>query len=263
MTAEFYRCPFCCADVPAQATTCSHCTRELTAVRPLALQLQSLEAVVTTVRADLALLQRRANGLERHGYDNPSDVGRSPPSLPRAWSAWLGISLLSIALLGLSHWVLLFVYDARPVVLRALTIVLPMFTGYLCARLSGLRLTVQWFSAVLVGLLSVLLMLGITAHIDGVPFWPANSHEWRETLEYTAAIVLGSFTGALIDQMLLRLTQRQVQQDRLDMLLARNDSGQLRITSLTEQLQSLVSATAPLVSAGTALYSGLKVFIGD
>lgn len=262
MSAEHYRCPFCCGDVPVQATVCSHCARDLTAVRPLALQLQALEAVVAAVREDLARLQRRASGLERHDSEHPSAV-RSPPSLKRAWSTWLVVSLLSIALLGLSHWVLLFVYDARPVVLRALTIVLPMFTGYLCARLSGLRLTVQWFSAVLVGLLSVLLMLGITAHIDGVPFWPANSHEWRETLEYTAAIVLGGFTGALIDQMLLRLAHRQAQQERLDMLLARNDSGQLRITSITEQLQSLVSATAPLVSAGTALYSGLKVFIGD
>lgn len=262
MSADTYRCPYCCSDVPTQATVCGHCTRDLTAVRPLALQMQALEANIATLQQGLSQLQQRTR------MDPPDHARASHPvawaqSVKVAWSAWLGVSLLSIALLGLSHWILLFVYDARPVVLRVLTIVLPMFTGYLCARLSGLRLTIQWFSAVLVGLLSVLLMLGITAHIDGVPLWPANTLEWRETLEYAAAIVLGSFTGALMHQMLLRVAQHQAQQMHLDVLLERNDKGQLRITSITEQVQSLVSAVAPLVSAGTALYSGLKVFIGD
>ena len=260
MSANTYRCPYCCSDVPAEASVCSHCTRELTAVRPLALQVQALEAALAQLRQDVTLLQRRASAQEIGDPIRPTKV---IPAVRSPWSAWLGVSLLSIALLGLSHWVLLFVYDARPVVLRVLTIVLPMLTGYLCARLSSLRLTLQWFSALFVGLLSVLLMLGITAHLDGVPLWPTNAHEWRETLEYTAAIVLGSFTGALMHHMLLSMAQRQARQMHLDVLLERDDKGQLRIASISEQVQSLVSAVAPLVSAGTALYSGLKVFIGD
>lgn len=263
MSANTYRCPYCCSDVPAEASVCSHCTRELTAVRPLALQVQALEAALAQLRQDFTQLQRRASVLDIGDASQPAQVTPATRSPRAAWSAWLGMSLLSIALLGLSHWVLLFVYDARPVMLRVLTIVLPMLTGYLCARLSGMRLTLQWFSALLVGLLSVLLMLGITSHLDGVPLWPTNAHEWRETLEYAAAIVLGSFTGALMHHMLLSMAQRQARQMHLDVLLERDDKGQLRIASIGEQVQSLVSAVAPLVSAGTALYSGLKVFIGD
>jgi hypothetical protein len=46
-------------------------------------------------------------------------------------------------------------------------------------------------------------------------------------------------------------------------LLARDEKGQFKITEITNQVQSLIAATAPLASAGVALYSGLKAFTGQ
>lgn len=171
--------------------------------------------------------------------------------------------VVTIATMGLCHWVLLFVYDAPPLFLRLLTITLPAWTGYACARRSGFDGFTQLLAALLVGGLSVTLMLTITARIDGVPLWPETARDWRETLEYTAAIALSFFTGYLTHHLLARWARQQRNKISLRVLLARDESGQFKITEISNQVQSLITATAPLVSAGAALYSGLKAFTGS
>jgi hypothetical protein len=106
-------------------------------------------------------------------------------------------------------------------------------------------------------------MLGITAHIDGVPLVPNNPRDWRETIEYTMAIGLGFLTGYLTFRLTARWDQHQRKRISLRVLLARDEKGQFKITEISNQVQTLVTATAPLVSAGVALYSGLKAFTGQ
>lgn len=263
MNAETYRCPYCCSDIPAQAIVCSHCARDLTLFRPLALQMQALEASQVQLRDEIARLRLSSSLPTSENQTTPADPISGNLEASPSWKAWLGMAWLTIGLLGLSHWVLFFLYDAPPLALRVLTIVLPMLTGYLAARWSELPLAVQLLSSLWVGVISVMLMLTITAHIDAVPLWPANTREWKETLEYAAAIVLGYFTGALMHHLLQHIARRNTQKLRLSVLLERDAKGQLRIADISNQVQSLVSALAPLVSAGSALYSGLKIFMGD
>lgn len=268
MSSDTYSCPYCCSDIPVQAIVCRHCTRDLAFFRPLALQVQSLDKEIQELRA--AVTQQQEVLKRLRGAPDPAMAGESAlrsPQAPRAgalaWGTWLGISFMTMGLLGLSHWVLLFVYDARPLYLRVLTIVLPMITGYLCARLTGFRLSLQLVSALAVGAGAVTLMLAITSAIDHVPLWPANSREWQETLEYTIAIVLACFSGALMHHLKQRMDNRSQQNLRLSVLLERDSSGKLHIAEISNQMQSLISAVAPLASAGTALYSGLKMFMGE
>lgn len=269
MNPGTYRCPYCCGDVPAPAIVCRHCSRDLSLYRPLALQLLSMDGSLAQLRDELTQQQQALARWQVQASTPPEGAQRVSPSegmsvdRSSAWGAWLGMAMLTIGLLGLSHWVLFFVYDASPLALRVLTIVLPMLTGYLAARWSRLPLSLHLLSAMLVGMGAVLMMLAITARIDAVPLWPANTREWRETLEFTAAIVLGHLTGALVHQLLTHLARRDAQKLRLSVLLERDANGRLRITDISNQVQSLVSALAPLVSAGTALYSGLKIFAGD
>jgi hypothetical protein len=49
----------------------------------------------------------------------------------------------------------------------------------------------------------------------------------------------------------------------LSVLLERDQNGQFKIAEITSQVHNLITAMAPVVSAGTALYSGLKIFTGD
>lgn len=262
--------------MPVQASVCSHCTRDLVLFKPLALQLQTLKDEVAQLKT---LVQQQAQTLTQmqsqdiqsaaltyaEKHDTPAqsltDPIASAPS--RSWLIWLGMVVLTITSIGLCHWVLLFAYDAPPLFLRLLTIMLPALTGYICARRSGLGWPAQLAAALLVSVCSVSLMLGITALIDGVPLLPGNPRDWRESFEYTAAIGLAFFTGYLVHRLMTRWRQKQNNKISLQILLARDENGRLKITEISNQVHSLISAAAPLVSASVALYSGLKAFTSN
>ena len=273
MSLATFNCPYCWGDVPVQASVCSHCTRDLVLFKPLALRLQTLAEEVAQLRGvvqqqALTLNQRPSQVIEAaaQSYAEMKEASPAPAAASaratalKSWFTLLGTVLLTIAAIGLCHWVLLFVYDTPPLFLRLLTITLPALTGYLCARRSGLGWLAQLLAALLVSALSVGLMLAITAHIDAVPLWPNNPRDWREVFEYTAAIGLSFFTGYLTHRLMARWTQQQRNKISLRVLLARDEAGQFKITEISNQVQSLITATAPLVSAGVALYSGLKAF---
>ncbi len=273
MSLTHFNCPYCWGDVPVQASVCSHCTRDLLLFKPLALQLQTLADEVAQLKSlveqqaqTLSQVQSRDVGAAALTYAQTHDTTTASTTAshtsPRPWLHWLGLVLLTIAAIGLCHWLLLFIYDAPPLFLRLLTITLPAMTGYVCARSSGLNWPAQLLAALLVAACSVGLMLSITAHIDGVPLWPDNPRDWRETFEYTAAIGLAFFTGHLAHRLIARWKQQQRKHISLRVLLARDENGQFKITEISNQVQSLITATAPLVSAGVALYSGLKAFTG-
>ncbi len=266
MSSDTYRCPYCCSDIPVQAMVCRHCTRDLAFFRPLSLELQALSQQVQELQAIVS----RQNGVLQHlqGPAAPALAAEGAyqthaPAPATTWGIWLGMVIMTIALLGLSHWVLLFVYDAPPVYLRVLTIVLPILTAYLSARLTRFHLALQLLSALAVGIGAVTLMLAITATIDHVPLWPANTREWQETLEYTIAIVLACLSGALMHHLQQRMDNHSQQKLRLSVLLERDSNGKVRIAEISNQMQSLISALAPVASAATALYSGLKIFMGE
>ena len=276
MNTARFNCPYCWSDIPSEASVCSHCTRDLVLFKPLALRLQTLTGEVAQLRA---LVEEHSKAIKNSpSQSTNANVDSHAPTLetvtnsgedstvssaPRSWRALLGMALLTIVTIALCHWVLLFIYDGPPLFLRILTITLPALTGYGCARVSGLGGLNQFFAALVVSALSVTLMLAITAHIDGVPLWPENTRDLRETLEYGAAIGLSFFTGYLFHQMLQRWTRQQRNKISLRVLLARDETGQFKITEISNQVQGLITATAPLVSASVALYSGLKAFTGN
>ena len=276
MTRTTFSCPFCCSDVPLQASVCSHCTRDLALFKPLALQMhelsdqvEQLKAVVQEQQTALAELKSHDIGALALAISEQQQMAPTAPAPPASapgkpsWWALLAMALTTVALVGLSHWVLLFVYDSPPVALRLLTITLPALTGYVCARQSGMGAVVQWLTAAVTGVASVWLMLWITSTIDGVPLWPNNPRDWRETFEYMAAISLAFFTGHLLHRFIQHWSKQQQNRISLSVLLERDEKGQFKIAEVTRQVQNLVTAMAPVVSAGTALYSGLKVFTGN
>jgi hypothetical protein len=115
----------------------------------------------------------------------------------------------------------------------------------------------------MVGACAVWLMLGITAFIDNVPIWPANSRDWREAFEYTASIGLSFLTGFLVYELRKRWAVEHQNKISLSLLLSRDQNGKFKIAEVTQKVESLITTVAPIVSAGTALYSGLKIFVGN
>lgn len=272
MSALTFNCPYCWLDVPAQATVCGHCTRDLVLFKPLALQLQAVGQEVEQLKSALAQQAQALAQIQTQGVQSAAlsfaeslpqaELADQTPTRAPSWFMLITVALLTIPAIGLCHWVLLFIYDAPPLFLRVLTIALPALTGYVCARQSVLGWVAQLLSALVVAVGSVVLMLGITAYIDTVPLWPNNPRDWRETLEYTAAIGLGFFTGYLMLRLVTLWRHKQSDIINLRVLLERDEKGHFKITEISNQVQSLVTAAAPLVSTGVALYSGLKALAG-
>jgi hypothetical protein len=270
-----FTCPFCCSDLPLQASVCSHCTRDLVLFKPLALQLNELADQIELLKVVVKEQQDDIAELKSHDIGSLALALKAHRPVPQAahpiagqavqttWLTVLVMTLLTVVSVGLSHWVLLFVYDAPPLALRLITITLPVLTGYVCARNSGKGVVAQLLAALVTGFAAVCLMLWITATLDAVPLWPNNARDWKETLEYMTAISLAFFTGYLIHRLNTHLAQQRLNRINLDVLLERDEKGQFKIAEITNQVQNLITAMAPVVSAGTALYSGLKMFTGD
>ncbi len=272
-TEQAFPCPYCWGQVHPQASVCTHCTRDLVLFKPLAQRVQQLSAEVDGLRESLARQQASLERLQAApalAAPGQPPLQLPPPSAvaavqapPRSWAVLLGVGLATLLALALCHWVLLFLYDAPPLYLRLVTLVLPMLTGFWASRQGGVGAAGHVLVALLVGLGAVVAMLWITARIDGVPLWPTSTRDWQETVEYAAAICLGFLTGHLADRLLRRIAA--LRKNRLDLrvLLERDEDGQFRIANISNQVQNLVSALAPLASAGTALYTGLKAFTGE
>lgn len=184
----------------------------------------------------------------------------SPHPGPSVWPLW-GAGLLAALLLGCLHWILFFKYDTPVVVFRVVTFCVPIALGFLAGSRGRSFWLYEWGIALAVGAVSVSIMLNITHHIDGVPLWPQNLAEWRETLEYALSISLALLTGLLAWGAYARWKQTQRSGATL-FLLQRDEKGRLKLEQLTTDVQHLVATVAPVVSGTLAVYSAVKSLLG-
>lgn len=253
-------CPYCDSSISSLAKVCPQCTRDLWLI-------QSLQEEVQDLREQLAALQGALPNTHNSGVDlhlSPADIQHSNELAPAAWRL-VGAVLVSIALAMGLHWLLLFVYDVNPLVLRVATIVMPAWVAAVAlhsARLQGPAVAV---ASALTGALAVWGMLTVTGVLDNVPITPQNLRDWRETLEYGLAMALGFLTGALCIGGWRQYQKRRTAKARaglLALLLRRDARGRIDMDQISEEVQKLVSVVGPVVSGGMALYSGVKSLMG-
>ena len=284
-------CPYCISDIPDQALACPNCARDLYLFRPLLQGLAALEATVAEQNKKITALEGRLTALEKTGMSSsavPTEAlhGNEPGSaqievraaaaavprhpLPPAnpLGALLPCVIVPILLLLLAHWLMLFIYDVKPLYLRMATLVLPIPFGAILASRYGLPVGLAaGFSAILGGL-AVTGMLGVTAIADKVAFLPQNVRDWRETIEYTAGIGLACVTGWLIANGIRAATSlRHREPPRVIVLVAKafktNEKGEMAVELLARRIQKLVNTATPAVSGAVAFYAGLKGVMGD
>ena len=173
----------------------------------------------------------------------------------------MGWVLVSLVSLMFAHWLLLFIYDASVILLRVVTMLIPLIFS-LCANVKG---DVDWRSntsaAVLLAIFGVGAMLGLTAWIDEVSWLPQSKRDWVETFEFSVAILLSWVTGHLIGSALTR--GQRVLHARRQQARAQGMAFVPKVTEITEQLHKLALAAAPVASGAMAAYSGLKSLMGD
>jgi cytochrome c biogenesis protein CcdA len=204
-------------------------------------------------------------GASSSSHDSSSAALAEPaPKIEGVKAAVIFLAALTLCagLLDLLHWILLFIYDTNLLALRIITVVIPVLMGIVLYRNIRIHWLLNVVGMLALGAVSVLGMLGITSHIDGVSLLPENIREWREAAEYVFAIACSLMTGLLIENWREAHQISLRKSINLGLLIQRDDQGKFKASEWTEQVESLFRAAAPFISAGTAIVSAVRVFMG-
>ncbi len=248
-------CPFCAEQIKDEALVCKHCSRDLKIPKPLIEEnrelldkLEKMQHEVARLRAELA---RRA-------------------SPARYWSSHLAIYVVPpILLLLAAHALLVIRLDLNPLVLRIVSMIVPLPFGFALAWVGRLGWRTAAAVGVVVGVVSVFGMTTIVGYVDNLPILPENAREWRETIEYAASIALAMLTGnllaAIARNMLPRSVSKSVQPSPLAMRLALivsphvgKQTQRRRAERIETMLAKAGSVGAALGAASGTVYTGIR-----
>lgn len=280
------RCPYCVSEIADEALVCPRCTRDLYLFKPLLEKIGQLEkavaeqaaAAVANADARIAALEQEVAALKAApapaiAAEVAAEVqAELAPAVPAGtpagyWAAVAQALLPAILLLLFAHWLMLFVYDVKPLYLRVATILLPVPFGFLLASRFPDEFRKSVFAAALLAVAGVLSMLGVTAAIDKVPLLPQDMRDLRETLEYVVSIALAFVTGLLLGEYHARRKLAELRTNRVVLLLARafvpNEEGKLGIEKAVKKLTKLQEAVTPAATGAAAVYAGVKAFLGQ
>jgi hypothetical protein len=278
------RCPYCVSEIADEALACPRCTRDLYLFKPLLEKIGQLEksvaeqakAAAGASEARIAALEQELAALKAERVETAAVaaavVEAVEPEAPAAASTGYAATVVqavlpALLLLILAHWVMLFVYDIKPLYLRVATILIPVPFGFLLAYRFPAEFRKSVFAAAALAVGGVFGMLTVTAVIDKVPLLPENMRDLRETLEYVLSIMLAFVTGLLLGEYHARRKLAELRTNRVVLLLARafvpNEDGKLGIEKAVKKLTKLQETVTPAATGAASVYAGIKAFLGD
>lgn len=256
------KCPYCTSEISEEALACPHCTRDLYLFKPLLAKIAALEASVGSLEERL-----------RASSPPPAETIEAAPE-PEPDAAELRLQgvlfwLAPLLLLLIAHGLITVLYDLNTLVLRIVSLLIPLPFGVLLMR-NGPRRFGPWiFAAFAMAACGVLGMSALTAHVDHTAILPQDRREWKEFTEYAISIGFSFITGMVFGRMLWRRRQMErqaMQMDALALKLAKMAStGKESAEKIQHTVRKIIelraSATAAATSAASA-YIGLKEFFG-
>ena len=274
------RCPYCVSEIADEALACPRCARDLYLFKPLLEKLAQLEKTVAEqAKAAAANSETRIAALEKELAElkaqtagavpvevelRSTEPGTPAPGYP---GALLQALLPALVLLVAAHWVMLFVYDVKPLYLRVATILLPMPFGFLLAMHHPGRLWPSAAAGFATAFVAVLSMLTVTAMIDKVPILPQDARDFRETMEYVASIGLAFMTGFMAGEFLPAFRGGSTKPNRVILLVSRafapDEEGKLGVEKVAKKVDKLIKAATPAATGAASIYAGIKTFLGD
>lgn len=256
-------CPYCVSDINDGAVVCPICRRDLYLFKPLLERIDVLEKQLAAQDGVLTDLTGASAGIvvEEAAGSRLEDETEVLPGV----ADWLSNWLAPLALLLLTHGLIVVVYDLNTIYLRVVSLLIPLPFGVLLAARQRRPRWLLAFMAISMSGLAVLGMSVLTSLVDGTPILPMGLREWREFIEYAASIGLSFVTGLIIGSM-SRQKARVQRAAGLSVALARLVSNG---AEKTDQFQAVVKKFndlgGTLTAAGTtlaAVYAGLQGVIG-
>ena len=277
------RCPYCVSEIADEALACPRCARDLYLFKPLLAKIELLEktvaeqAQVTAANAEarIAALEQELAAIKAqrgNAVEAELEAELRPASPPAGTAPGYGAAVVrsllpTLLLLVLAHWLMLFVYDVKPLYLRVATILIPVPFGYVLASEFQNEFRKSVVAALALAFAGVLAMLNVTAFIDKVPVLPQDVRDWRETLEYVLSIMLAFVTGLLLGEYHARRKLAELKTNRVLLLMARafvpNEEGKLGIEKAMKKLTKLQEAVTPAATGAASVYAGIKAFMGE
>ncbi len=268
-------CPYCFSSIHEDASICPHCRSDLGVIKPLLKRVTALEQQIQSLSSGfIASAASASAGAEANTAPGDAMAETTEPAETHEEAPWLeldwrrlvaGTLMVAIGLIFL-HWLLIFIYDIRPLILRVVTLILPMLAGYVLFRRHVVSLPLLTFGSIGLGVVSVTGMLSVTGYLDGVAVWPSSTREWREVIEYVMGIALGLFSAGLVVRFQHDLSVSHALERRRKghwFFLERNPDGSVKAAKFAMEVSKFVNAAAPVASGATALYAGLKSVMGN
>jgi hypothetical protein len=181
-------CPFCIETIKDEAVVCRSCTRDLTLVRPVIFEIQSLVGEIARLQRELTRAKMRLALIEAPGRFLSGQVGT--------------FAVLPSILLVAAHYLVTFQFDLTPVFLRIASVLIPLPFGFALATRKSIGFRGAMAFGVAMAALGIGSMLFVTGYLDDVSVVPSTWREWRETLEYGTSIALACGAGNILATLL-------------------------------------------------------------
>jgi len=228
-----------------------------------------IEVRLKALEDDIAAIKQALHNAPR----DAADAAPAGPAIELSAHRWHRVAAAAIAtvlMLLVAHWLIVFVYDKPTIVLRLVSIAIPLPAAvWLTLR----HHIVPWWEilyGLALGAIAVFGMAYVTSVHEHTSWLPENMREWQETLEYTASIMFAHLTGVLISSAIQARSGAQNRAGAATLRLAqmiafvtgRAISGTPKIKEHVDSIHGLVTSLMPVASAIMAIVTGIRGFLG-